>query len=134
MPIILNRGLLHDPSTYPEPDVFSPERYLTRLTDGSWKLRTDVIDPRTYAFGFGRRACPGTHLAEQSLFAILSSALHTFDIARAKDGDGNEVVPEARMNSGLLCHPVPFAYELRMREDAEKLMEMCIAAAEQDVQ
>jgi hypothetical protein len=131
--LILRRGLLHDPSTYPDPDVFSPERYLTRLTDGSWKLRTDVIDPRTYAFGFGRCACPGIHLAEQSLFATLSSVLHTLYITRAKNRNGEEVIPDARMNSGLLCHPIPFAYNLCMRADAEKLVSMCVATAEHDV-
>ena len=44
-------GLLHDPTVYPEPEKFIPERYLTE--DGK-KLREDIPDP-VAAFGFGRR-------------------------------------------------------------------------------
>lgn len=125
------RGLLHDSKVYPEPDVFSPERYLVRLPDGAWKLRMDVTDPRTFAFGFGRRVCQGIHIAEQSLFTTLATVLHTLDIVRAKDNVGKEVVPEVRTNSGLLCHPEPFAYELHLRSDAQKLFEMCVAATDE---
>lgn len=87
-------------------------------------------DPRLYAFGFGRRVCPGRHIAEQSLFAILATVLHTLDVVRAKDGEGREVVPDVRVNSGLLSHTYPFPYELCMRADARELVDMCVAAAE----
>jgi hypothetical protein len=84
-----------------------------------------------YAFGFGRRVCPGTHIAEQSLFANLATVLHTLDVMRAKDHDGMEVIPDVGVNSGVLCHALPFPYELRMREDARDLVEMCQTVAEQ---
>lgn len=124
------RGVLHDEKTYPQPSDFLPERYLTRRSDDTWELRTDVIDPQTYAFGFGRRVCPGKHIAEQILFATLSTVIHTLDVVRAKDSLGQDVVPDANMNSGFLCHPIPFAYELQIRKDAQHLVEIC-AAAEQ---
>jgi cytochrome P450 len=115
---------------YPNPEVFSPERHLIRLSDGRWKLREDVTDPRKFAFGFGRRVCPGIHIAEQSLFAILTTVMQTLDVVRVKDHDGREVIPDARVNSGLLCHPLPFAYILRARSDAKNLLDMCVAVAE----
>jgi cytochrome P450 len=126
----LCRGLLQDPLAYPDPTIFSPERHLKQLHDGTWELRTDVPDPRKYAFGFGRRACPGVHIAEQSLFATITTLLHTIDIVRAKDSDGVEMVPEVQVASGLLAHTLPFPYELRMRPDAHELVDMCIAAAD----
>jgi cytochrome P450 len=100
------------------------------MADGTWKLRTDVMDPRNFAFGFGRRVCPGTHIADQSIFATLATVVHTLDIRRAKDRNGKEVIPEARMNSGLICHPVPFEYEIHKRPDADKLLEMCATSVE----
>lgn len=124
------RGLLHDPRAYPDPSVFSPERHLKQLHDGSWELRTDVPDPRMYAFGFGRRACPGIHIAEQSLFATIATLLHTIDIVRAKDSNGIEIIPEVQVASGLLAYTLPFPYELRMRPDARELVDMCVAAAD----
>lgn len=128
--IWLSRGLLQDAKNFPQPSVFSPERYLNFRSDNTWELRTDVVDPRTYAFGFGRRVCPGRHIAEQSLFATLSTVAHTLKVMRANDSFGHEVVPDARMSSGFICHPIPFAYELQMREDAEHLVKLCAEAAE----
>lgn len=128
--LTFSRGLLQDPQSYPNPSTFFPERYLDHLSDGTWQMRNDVPDPRMYAFGFGRRACPGLHIAEQSLFATFATLLHTLDVVRAKDEEGKEVVPDIRLTSGLLAHLLPFPYELRMREDARELVDMCVAAAE----
>jgi cytochrome P450 len=125
------RGLLQDAKVFPQPSVFLPERFLTLRGDGTWELRTNVIDPRTYAFGFGRRVCPGKHIAEQSLFATVSTVAHTLKVLRAKDSFGHEVIPDAKTTSGFLCHPIPFAYELHMREDAERLVKLCAEGAEQ---
>jgi cytochrome P450 len=107
-----------------------PERYLAELHDGTWSLRPDAPDPRKYVFGFGRRICPGMHIAEQSLFAIVTTVLHTLSVERAKDASGNQVVPEVLVNSGALSHALPFPYEIRMRDDAKNLVDACILAAE----
>ena len=49
---------------FPDPEVYRPERF----------LNTD--DPRlvnfTLQFGFGRRICPGMHIASASLFLIFT--------------------------------------------------------------
>ena len=45
--------MLHDEARYPDPEVFSPERFL----DTRGLLTED--DPADIIFGFGRRACPG---------------------------------------------------------------------------
>lgn len=41
--------MTHDPDYYPEPFVFRPERYLEE------NGHAPEPDPRTIAFGFGRR-------------------------------------------------------------------------------
>ena len=47
----LIRSILHDPKIFNNPMEYQPERY---LKDG--KLNSDVMDPDTVAFGYGRRS------------------------------------------------------------------------------
>lgn len=102
---------------YPNPETFNPERYLKVAADGSVSRDPDVRDPRTIAFGFGRRVCPGRHLAEASLFVTVATALATLHVGRVIGPDGNEKVPTVDVNSGFLSHPKPFEYTLRPRSD-----------------
>ncbi|KAG2152829.1 cytochrome P450 [Suillus clintonianus] len=50
-----------DPDVYPEPDAFKPQRWI----DDQGNLREDL---KFFTFGFGRRACPGQHLASRSMY------------------------------------------------------------------
>ncbi|ESK83213.1 cytochrome p450 [Moniliophthora roreri MCA 2997] len=79
----------HDPATYGEdPDVFRPERFLNE--DGTHKESPpDTKDEGHYSFGFGRRICPGRHLASNALlsFAIV---LWAVNLEPGKDAHGNE--------------------------------------------
>jgi Cytochrome P450 len=76
------RAILNDPCTYPEPDVFKPERFLN--PDGS--LREDPI--LASAFGFGRRICPGRHFAEATLFITVASLFSVFNIRKGQFAKG----------------------------------------------
>jgi cytochrome P450 len=51
-------AMLNDERDYPEPHIFKPERFLK-----NGQLDSSVRDPMDIAFGFGRRICPGKHLA-----------------------------------------------------------------------
>jgi cytochrome P450 len=105
------RSILHNPEDYPEPETFKPERYLT--PEG--KLDPNVRDPRVACFGFGRRICPGRHLADASLFTMIATLLATVDLVRAKDAQGHEIVPDVEVTSGLLSHAKPFPWDVRSR-------------------
>ena len=73
--------MLHDPTLYPEPDIFKPERFIN--TDGS--LRDDPN--LTSAFGFGKRICPGRHIVDATLFIVVASLFSVFNIERGKNGE-----------------------------------------------
>ncbi|KAK7677331.1 hypothetical protein QCA50_019661 [Cerrena zonata] len=110
--------MLHDPEDYPEPERFNPDRF---LKDG--KLNPDVRDPLTLAFGFGRRVCPGRHLSDGSLFMMIASVLHTFDIHPVIDEDGKEYDPTSEVITGLISAPERIPCRLTPRsKNAEELI------------
>lgn len=51
-------------------------------------------DPRTFAFGVGRRMCPGRYLGEASVFTTASMLLATSTLKKATDRNGREIEPE----------------------------------------
>jgi hypothetical protein len=119
-----DRAILHNPEDYPDPDVFNPSRYLT--PEGT--LDSSVRDPGTACFGFGRRTCPGRHISTASLFAVVSTLLATVEIVRAKDANGNEIVPVVDVTDGVLSHPKPFPWAVRARsQHAEELLSQALA-------
>jgi hypothetical protein len=108
------RAILHDPSIYPEPDMFKPERF---IKDG--RLDPTVQDPSVAAFGFGRvrelrngfipvsfqdvqRMCPGRWFFMQSLFITAATVLAVFDIKVPVDEDGHPRKLEVRMTEGMV--------------------------------
>ncbi|TFK39023.1 cytochrome P450 [Crucibulum laeve] len=95
-------AVLHDPSLYPSPHEFSPERYLSSNVDSI------NPDPVPYAFGYGRRVCPGQHLAEASLFIAIATTLSIFNISPILDAKGIPIIPEARYTSSIISHPEEF--------------------------
>ncbi|KAI0715646.1 O-methylsterigmatocystin oxidoreductase [Cerioporus squamosus] len=90
---------MHDPTEYPDPADFRPERF---IRDG--KLDATVRDPFTIVFGSGRRICPGRYFANDSLFLIIASVLHMFDISPPVDEHGQAVRVEPQMTDGFLSY------------------------------
>ncbi|KAA1474399.1 cytochrome P450 [Dentipellis sp. KUC8613] len=71
-------GIMRDPATFPDPDAFMPERWLPETrTSTHPRLQLDTFD---LPFGFGRRICPGQHLASNSVFINVARILWAFDI------------------------------------------------------
>ncbi|KAI0631054.1 CyP450 monooxygenase [Trametes polyzona] len=105
-------AMAKDEKAYPRPDEFLPERFLK--ADGT--LDPSVRDPQKYAFGFGRRICPGRHFADASLFIIVSSVLHAFDIAPPLDAHGEPIKLERKVTADLLLsYPEPFQCRITPR-------------------
>ncbi|KAG8684478.1 hypothetical protein FRC08_013667 [Ceratobasidium sp. 394] len=102
--------ILHDPNVYFEPDRFMPERYLTE---------NPPPDPATCAFGYGRRICPGLHVAQQTMWLAVSNTLANFSIAKAKDENGVEITPSEIYTNDIISHPAPFECSIKPRGGCE---------------
>jgi cytochrome P450 len=89
--------------------TFMPERFLE--TDGN----TPERDPNTFAFGFGRRICPGRELATNSIYLTIAQALAVFSLGKPVDDDGKEVDLIADFQPGVVSHPVPYKLTVKPR-------------------
>ncbi|TFK28471.1 cytochrome P450 [Coprinopsis marcescibilis] len=97
-------SMLHNEDMYPNPELFIPERY---VKDGA--IDPLVLDPATIAFGFGRRTCAGSHIAESLLWLTIASVLSMFEISKPLDENGRPVDVTAEYGSGIIAHSPPFA-------------------------
>ncbi|KAJ7177827.1 cytochrome P450 oxidoreductase [Mycena filopes] len=95
-----------DTTYYTDPEDFRPERYLQEEPE---------LDPNTYMFGFGRRACPGQDFANAIIYLTIVMTLSVFNVRKAKREDGSEVEPEVKWGTGTVSHPGPFAYSITPR-------------------
>ena len=98
MLMLTRRAMLRDETLYENPHTFNPERFLA--SDG--QINPDVLHPRMITFGFGRRRCPGVSLAETSIWLSVATLLAAFEIRRATDASGREIVPSGEMTGGAL--------------------------------
>ncbi|CAK5284755.1 unnamed protein product [Mycena citricolor] len=105
-------AILHDPNDYPNPDAYKPERWLT--PDGT-RLNPAMDDPAGLPFGFGRRVCPGRHLAETSVWLATACMLATFDVAKKVAPDGQVVEPVLEYDLGVLAGLKPFECSITPR-------------------
>ncbi|KAF7188531.1 Multifunctional cytochrome P450 monooxygenase, partial [Pseudocercospora fuligena] len=104
-------GIGRDTSIYTDPHLFRPERFLGDRPE---------LDSRTWAFGFGRRACPGKLLAEQTIFLTIARVLAVFDISKP---DAEEE-PAVRFEPGMVSQPEPFQASIKPRSpECERLIE-----------
>ncbi|KAJ6524368.1 cytochrome P450 [Mycena capillaripes] len=118
-------ALLHDETIYPDPHSFNPERF---LLDG--KPNYAIRDPEV-AFGYGRRLCPGRHMARSSLWIAVASILATFNITKAVDDSGNVVEPTFEYDSALLSSPLPFRCSITPRSKEAVTLVRGLAREEQ---
>ncbi|KAF5364421.1 hypothetical protein D9758_010689 [Tetrapyrgos nigripes] len=95
-------AILHDESIYPDPYKFDPERFV------EGEGRTVQPHPKTWAFGFGRRICPGRWFALDTAYLTIACILATCHIKCALDENGNEIPAKLEYTQGLINHPKPY--------------------------
>ncbi|KIJ26834.1 hypothetical protein M422DRAFT_191689 [Sphaerobolus stellatus SS14] len=107
------RTMLHDPTVYPDPFEFKPERF---IKDG--KFNHDVLDPYEVLFGHGRRVCPGRHFAKDTLFITAASIFAALNISAPLDGDGRPQTLVCEMTDGIVSYVNPFDCVIKPRSKA----------------
>ncbi|KAG9312714.1 cytochrome P450 [Chiua virens] len=96
---------------YPNPEVFMPERFLRE--DGT--LNDDMIP---WTFGFGRRICPGRHVADASLWCAMVCMLTVFRIEKTEGSD------KVEWTTGMTRRPLPFPCRFVPRDDEMDLQKL----------
>ncbi|KAF9527922.1 cytochrome P450 [Crepidotus variabilis] len=93
-----------DPTYFPDPEIFNPKRWIN--VEG--RLRSDL---RAYSFGFGRRVCPGQHVATSSVFIATALLLWAFDISSTRGAP----IDVWGFTDGANAHPLPFSATFKPR-------------------
>ena len=80
-PWVLHR----DPSVFPDPDAFRPERWI--LGEGT-KSEDDlrVMNRSFFAFGYGTHTCSGRHISIMEITKIIPTLLLKYDLNLAEQG------------------------------------------------
>ncbi|KAK6988672.1 cytochrome P450 [Favolaschia claudopus] len=99
-------AILRDDKLYgSDTEAFIPERFL--LVNGA--LNKVIPHPETILFGFGRRVCPGRHIAMSVIWIAIVSMLATLDISRSTDETQEGEEPHEMAFEGVIMFaPLPF--------------------------
>ncbi|VDC00278.1 unnamed protein product [Peniophora sp. CBMAI 1063] len=93
-------AILNDPQVFVNPDSFNPGRFVDTPS---------LPNPADLGiFGFGRRACAGKVMALDTVWIAVASILAVFDIRKATDAQGHDIIPELKIEPGSIRHPSPF--------------------------
>ena len=80
--------MLHDEKVYDDPFKFNPDRFIDPTT-GELDF-TRARDPDHACWGFGRRICPGRHMAFSAVWLAIASLAYCFDFEKTKVKFGGE--------------------------------------------
>ncbi|KIW96772.1 uncharacterized protein Z519_02163 [Cladophialophora bantiana CBS 173.52] len=111
-------ALNNDPTRYPEPRKFDPDRYKDDFLRAQESATlNDPYKRDHFTFGAGRRVCPGLNIAERSLFLGIAYMLWTFTFEHDIDESGQKIpVNTDAVTQGIVCRPQPFKYRLIERD------------------
>ncbi|OBT80705.1 hypothetical protein VF21_00338 [Pseudogymnoascus sp. 05NY08] len=122
--VIGNSWAIHmDPVVYPEPDRFNPDRFIDESFPTATKSEGVEYGAQRghWAFGFGRRACPGQHIGERSMFIVIARLLWGFNFSRAVDANGKEVeIDTMDFTTGFNSKPNDFPANIEPRSPERK--------------
>jgi len=104
-----------DPDYFPDPERFDPQRWLTK----EGKIKEEM---KSYAFGFGRRVCPGQYMATASVFVNTALIQWAFYIK----SDRSAPIDDLAFTESANTHPLPFkvVFEPRAAKSMDGVREL----------
>ncbi|KAH7915214.1 cytochrome P450 [Hygrophoropsis aurantiaca] len=103
-------AISRDPQVFPDPEKFDPQRWI----DDDGQFRHDIKFP---TFGFGRRICPGLHVANRSLFINAALILWSFRSSLHE----TEPIDDLSLSVGIVPELPPSTMKFEPRIDAKEL-------------
>ncbi|KAG1855978.1 cytochrome P450 [Suillus subluteus] len=107
-------AIANDPEVFPEPQKFNPQRWI----DDAGRVRNDL---RFFTFGFGRRVCPGQHVANRSIFINTALILWAFRLSENPAAK----IDTLAFSETVAIHPAPFEICLEKRIEENLIRELC---------
>ncbi|KAJ8042287.1 Cytochrome P450 2C39 [Holothuria leucospilota] len=99
-------SVLMDPTTFPNPKKFDPERFL--YADGNYRIPKELV-----TFGMGMRSCAGVHLAQMEFFLMTCSILQKMTL---ENPPGKDMPTVFTSETGVSRSPRPFKVLVRPRK------------------
>ncbi|KAG1862838.1 cytochrome P450 [Suillus subalutaceus] len=106
-------SISRDPDVYPEPYAFKPQRWI----DDEGGLRDDL---KFFVYGFGRRVCPGQHVADRSVFIITLLILWAYKLTL----DPTKPLEDMGFMAGSMPDVLPCTFEFEKRIPETELRSM----------
>lgn len=105
-----------DDAVFDDPEIFRPERWIEH----------DKLP--LAAFGFGRRTCPGRHVAYNSILLVLARIIWAYDIT-CDESQRNKLEHLDMTHEGIFSKPGVFQMKISVRSQEHREM---IEAAQRD--
>ncbi|KAH6648012.1 cytochrome P450 [Truncatella angustata] len=119
--VVANTWAIHNDETqYERPGDFMPDRFLENEYGTRVAVDTTMDDHRrtSYAFGAGRRACPGHRLAKNSLMLNMAKIAWAFDLSPGPGPVDDDI--ETAYHDGFLIAPKKFPILITPRSERRK--------------
>ncbi|KAG2072915.1 cytochrome P450 [Suillus decipiens] len=107
-------AIANDPEVFPEPHKFNPQRWI----DDAGRIRHDL---RFFSFGFGRRVCPGQHVANRSIFINTALILWAFRLSENPAAK----IDTLDFSDTAAVHAAPFEICFEKRIDENLIRKLC---------
>lgn len=100
----------NDPARHENPREFDPERFSEDDSRMDAYSITQNYEKRPHlTFGAGRRICPGSHVADRTLFIAMARLLWAFQFNYKLKADGRPIqIEKDAFTAGVVVGPAPY--------------------------